>query len=81
MGCVHSEERPFACDQCDAKFKTKGCLRSHKHSHSDLRPFECDICSAKFKTKSKLNTHKKTHDKPGYSSSVYVTIDEIVSIL
>jgi hypothetical protein len=58
---VHSDERPYECDQCKASFKSSSNLTTHKLVHSNERPYKCDRCNASFKTNSALTNHKKIH--------------------
>ena len=59
--CVHSNDRPFACDRidCNKTFKTKSRLTQHKSTHSSVKSFGCNKCDKRFKTNSNLNYHKK----------------------
>ena len=41
---IHADERPFECEICDQKFKTKSSLRDHETVHEELTPYECSIC-------------------------------------
>ena len=50
-------ERPFECDLCEHKAKTKGNLINHKKIHSKENPFECDLCEYRAKHRSQLKTH------------------------
>ena len=54
-------ERPFECDLCEYKAKTKGNLTSHQIGHSKERPFECELCDYKAKHRSLLKAHSKIH--------------------
>ena len=63
---VHSNDRPFVCNQinCNKKFKTCSNLVYHKKLvHSNHRPFVCpqNNCNQKFKLRSHLNRHKRIH--------------------
>lgn len=56
---VHSSVKPFACDQCESRFKLKCYLKSHIRTvHSNERPYECEICAATFKLQRGLKVHK-----------------------
>ena len=59
--CVHSNDRPFVCNQnnCNKTFKTKSDLTKHSKRHSLVKNFGCDECVKKFKTNSELCIHKK----------------------
>jgi KRAB domain-containing zinc finger protein len=62
----NGEERTFACDECDLKFKSSNHLRSHKaiHASNDEKPFTCEICSKRFSFRFVLNSHiKQAHNK------------------
>lgn len=59
---VHLDLRPFFCDICGKKCKTKGQLKNHQSRHSDERPFKCQKCPSTFKLKFDLSEHEsKTH--------------------
>lgn len=63
---VHNDNRPFFCDICGNKFKTKQMLHKHQATHSEDRPFKCPQCPATFKLKGDLHSHeKKTHTTHG----------------
>ncbi|XP_044250013.1 protein suppressor of hairy wing [Drosophila takahashii] len=51
--------RPFACDQCEEKFKTEKQLERHVKTHSRTkRPvFSCTECKATFRTTALLKEH------------------------
>ena len=59
----HSLERPFFCNECDATFKQKECLKQHLSIHSNEKKFHCDKCIYKTITQSRLTSHKYWHDK------------------
>ena len=58
---VHSNDRPFVCNQinCNKRFKTKAHLIQHNLTHSSVKSFGCNKCDKRFKTFSDLNIHKK----------------------
>ena len=54
-------ERPFECDFCEYKAKTRRHLIQHKKMHSKEKPFECVQCDYKAKHRTHLKTHTKIH--------------------
>jgi len=54
-------EKPFECDICGQKHRTKNTLKGHMLRHGD-RKHECDKCGKKFKTKEHLKNHRIRHD-------------------
>ena len=58
---VHSKERPFKCEDCGTKCKTKQNLQSHMDVHSKERPFKCEDCGEGFTRKPTLTRHLQTH--------------------
>ncbi|KAF4994612.1 hypothetical protein FGRMN_5681 [Fusarium graminum] len=57
---THSEDNPFECDICGAKFKVVGYLKTHKKIHSRT-PFKCDACGKRFKTQDEYDQHILEH--------------------
>ena len=60
---VHSNDRPFVCNQigCDKTFKTKSKLTQHKLTHSSVKSFGCNKCGKRFTRKSVLISHTFCH--------------------
>ena len=57
---VHTGDRPFHCEQCDASYKVSSHLRDHVRSkHSNSRPFECEKCGKTFT----YSTARRRHEK------------------
>ena len=59
----YKKERPFQCDICNARFKTKATLTEHnKHVHLKIRKFQCDFedCLYSCTRKDKLHKHKSS---------------------
>lgn len=58
-----SEDRPWKCEQCDASFKMKGALMSHRDVvHYNLKNHVCNMCGEAFKSASSLRGHVRRHE-------------------
>ena len=44
----HSQERPFMCEFCGTKFKSKVTLRTHTRIHTNERMFKCTYCDSAY---------------------------------
>ncbi|KAG0710083.1 Zinc finger protein 418 [Chionoecetes opilio] len=61
---VHTNSRPFSCDKCEKKFKSKAELINHQRIH---RPSEerythcCEVCGKRFTQKANLDSHLRLH--------------------
>ncbi|XP_075427142.1 B-cell lymphoma 6 protein isoform X2 [Ascaphus truei] len=65
---MHSD-KPYKCDRCQASFRYKGNLASHKTVHTGEtgeKPYRCSICGAQFNRPANLKTHTRIHsgEKP-----------------
>ncbi|RWS28032.1 hypothetical protein B4U80_01665 [Leptotrombidium deliense] len=55
----HTDDRPFACQFCDSKFKSRSDLRKHIDIHSEENPYRCSLCSFECRCCHTLSKHIK----------------------
>ena len=57
------EAMPYACTNCDNRYRTSEELKDHVMEHIDknLPTFICPVCKYKAKSNSELTSHKLTH--------------------
>ena len=46
---IHTNEKPYKCDVCEARFSQLGSLQSHVRIHTNEKPYECDVCEKRFR--------------------------------
>lgn len=68
---IHTNERPYICNECNQSFRQAGSLKNHiisKHSPGlqCKEIFVCDFCNKVFQIKERLRLHLRIHtgDKP-----------------
>ncbi|XP_055712280.1 zinc finger protein 184-like isoform X1 [Phlebotomus papatasi] len=67
---MHTDDKPFVCEECGNSFKTRGALNAHQISHTEERTFQCSNCPKKFKNQRALKRHDEdthqdtTHECP-----------------
>ena len=58
---LHTKEKVYQCDVCDAKFAQSSNLKKHKVKHTSDRPYKCKMCpSSSFSSQSNLRKHHLT---------------------
>ena len=63
-----TEEKPFNCGQCGAKFNQRSQLTVHMRVHTGERPYSCKICS-RYSALCLLIHHLKTFLSRSFSHS------------
>lgn len=59
---VHTGEKPFACKECDSKFRTMPQLRIHESAiHLGEKKYECKICGKRLGYKFSYDAHMNRH--------------------
>jgi len=58
---IKTNNMPFVCSSCPARFRTRTQLVAHLPKHSSTRPFICAKCGASFKWRNTLHDHAATH--------------------
>lgn len=59
MAAVHSGNRPFKCDTCDATFSRKETYM--RHGHVNNRPFLCSVCGNTYARRHIRDIHERAH--------------------
>ncbi|XP_074505126.1 zinc finger and BTB domain-containing protein 40 isoform X1 [Sebastes fasciatus] len=60
----HFEEKPFACEDCGAKFGANSSLKNHMRLHTGEKPYHCKHCDMTFGVAAALAYHtKKKHSE------------------
>ncbi|XP_062308957.1 zinc finger and BTB domain-containing protein 40 isoform X1 [Osmerus eperlanus] len=68
----HFEEKPFACEECGAKFAANSSLKNHMRLHTGEKPYHCKHCDMSFSVAAALAYHtKKKHSEGKMYSCQY----------
>ncbi|XP_033756930.1 zinc finger protein 62 homolog [Pecten maximus] len=69
---LHSDSKPYKCEQCGASFNFNHSLRLHQLKHSGKRPHKCKLCDKSYLTSNHLKMHVEgVHgNKKKYSCSI-----------
>lgn len=69
---VHTDGKPFKCNQCDLSFRRNHDLRRHVRMHLGFKPFSCRKCGKGFCRSDALKRHVKVD-----ACGEYIGIPEI----
>ncbi|XP_072522079.1 zinc finger and BTB domain-containing protein 40 [Salminus brasiliensis] len=79
----HLEERPYACEECGAKFAANSSLKNHMRLHTGEKPYQCKHCDMSFAVAAALSYHTKKKHAEGkmyscqYCSSTFAQSIEL----
>ena len=65
----HFEEKPFACEECGAKFAANSSLKNHMRLHTGEKPYHCKHCDMSFSVAAALAYHTKKKHSEGSASN------------
>lgn len=54
---IHSGEKPFTCNYCEASFARNHDLKRHERIHLKTKPYACPICTKAFSRNDAMNRH------------------------
>jgi hypothetical protein len=54
---IHSGEKPFTCNYCEAAFARNHDLKRHERIHLKTKPYACPTCSKAFSRNDAMNRH------------------------
>ena len=57
----HTDHKPFSCEICGKKAKTKEAIKLHQSVHTGAKPFSCEICQKRFTRSFGLAKHMRAH--------------------
>ena len=58
---MHTNERPYLCDECGYAGKSQQQLTRHRRTHTGERNFHCEYCTYKAINSSHLRRHMRVH--------------------
>ena len=70
---VHTKEKSFRCDICQAQFSQKASLKDHQNVH--LKKFQCSTCNKAFGRQRYLESHLKSCSTNSAAASKKKTLD------
>ena len=60
---MHTENKPYKCEQCDSCFKRVSSLYTHQKTHETTRNEQCPICQKCFKNKESVRRCMNNHSR------------------
>ena len=78
---VHTGERPYRCDECNATFNQVQYLKVHQRVHTGERPYPCDECNATFNQVQHLKVHQRVHTGGVPIAVMYAVRHSVVRVM
>lgn len=60
---VHTERKPYECNECGHKANKKSTLAVHMRRHTGEKPYQCEWCSKRFSQSVDFRKHRANHFK------------------
>jgi len=58
---THTEEKPFTCNDCGCRYKSRGYLNKHMLVHTKEKKHVCSLCGKMFSNSTCLKSHMRIH--------------------
>lgn len=58
---VHSDNRPFKCNDCSKTFRSRTAFKMHQDQHQGFKRFTCKFCSRQFQCHGNKLKHERRH--------------------
>lgn len=75
---IFSEEKKYACTQCNKAFNNVTSLRKHAIIHTEERPYTCATCERRFRDSSNYKKHVAKHGHTGeYTQQIQFKLEDL----
>lgn len=74
----HFDEKPFACEDCGAKFGANSSLKNHMRLHTGEKPYRCKHCDMNFSVAAALAYHTKKKHSEGNTHTLVKQVHSVI---